>query len=206
MSESLLLIGAGGHAASCIEAVESDGRLVIRGLIGTEPEVGTEICGYRVIGTDDDLPNLITEHDGALVSIGQIQSPAPRIRSYQLLKSLDCPFPTVIASSAIVSKHSVIGEGTIVMHRGTVNAAASVGANSIINSAALIEHDANIGNHCHISTGAIVNGGASIGDGTFVGSGAVILQGVTVGPNSVVGAQVLVVKDLPADSKVRREA
>lgn len=206
MPESIILVGAGGHCRSCIEVIESQNQFQIAGVVGTASEQGSSICGYSVIGTDDDLPDLFRKHPRALVAVGQIKSAVTRQRIFRTLRDLKFQTPDIHASSTITSRHSSVGEGTIVMHRAIINAGARVGENSIINSCALIEHDAEIGDHCHISTGAIVNGDAMIGSGTFVGSGAVVLQGVRVGENSIIGAQALVVKDLPAGSKVRCEA
>lgn len=206
MVEPIILIGAGGHCRSCIEVIESQNRYQIVGVVGSASEQNTSICGYAVIGADDDLPMLVKLYPRALVAVGQIKSAAQRQRIFRELRKMKFETPTIFASSAIVSRHSNVGDGTIVMHRAILNAGATVGENCIINSCALIEHDAAIGDHCHISTGVIINGGARIGSGSFVGSGTVVLEGVCVGENSLVGAQALVVKDLPAGSKVRCEA
>lgn len=206
MVEPIILIGAGGHCRSCIEVIESQNRYQIVGVIAPTSVQKGDVCGYAVIGVDDDLPVLVRSYPRALVAVGQIKSAEQRQRIFRELRKLKFETPTIYASSAMVSRHSEVGDGTIVMHRAILNAGAKVGVNCIINSGALIEHDAEIGDHCHISTGAIVNGAARIGPGSFVGSGAVVLEGVCVGENSLVGAQVLVAKDLPAGSKVRYEA
>ena len=52
---SLILIGAGGHACSCIDVIEQQGQYQIAGLIGMQDEVHTQHLGYAVIGTDSDL-------------------------------------------------------------------------------------------------------------------------------------------------------
>ena len=68
-----------------------------------------------------------------------------------------------------VSKHASIDEGTIVMHRVAVNAAAKVGKNCILNTGAVIEHDVVIKDTCHIATCAVVNGGTVVGENCFIG-------------------------------------
>jgi sugar O-acyltransferase (sialic acid O-acetyltransferase NeuD family) len=205
MAEGLLLVGAGGHACSCIEAIESTG-LAIKGLVDCTDRVGQHVLGYPILGIDDDLPDLLRNCDGALVTVGQIRSPDVRIRLYRQLEQLGACMPVIMARSATVSRHASLGAGSIVLHGAIVNAAASVGVNVIVNSRALIEHDARIGDHCHIATGAIVNGGARVGEGSFIGSGAVIGEGVAIGARCIIGAGNTVLADHPDDTLIRGRA
>ena len=178
---SILLVGAGGHAAACVDVIESDGRFAIAGLVGSAADGGKRVLGYTVLGTDDDLPRLVSRHPNALVAVGHIDTAEPRIRLFQQLQRLGYALPAIVSPRAYVSRHAALGAGTIVMHGAIVNAGAVVGSNCIINSQALVEHDAVIADHVHIATAAVVNGGVRIGTGTFVGSNATVRQGVTIG-------------------------
>jgi sugar O-acyltransferase (sialic acid O-acetyltransferase NeuD family) len=189
---SLILIGAGGHARACIDVIEHLDTFEIAGLIGANEELQHECMGYRVIATDSDLPKLAEQYQYSLITVGQIKSDLVRQRLYEQALALGFKFPTIISSTAHVSRHAVVGDATIVMHGAIVNAGAKVGNNCIINTNALIEHDATVADHCHISTGAIVNGAANIGFGSFVGSGSIIKQGITLGSNCVVGMGIAV--------------
>ena len=191
---TLLLVGAGGHARSCIDVIEQAG-LKIAGLVGQRPEVGSAVLGYAVLGTDDDLPALAKANAFALVTVGQVDTPGPRIRLYERLLEVGFRLPKVISPLAYVSPHAEIGEGTIVMHGAVVNAGARVGRNCIINSKALVEHDASVGDHCHVSTRSVLNGGVKVGRGSFVGSGAVLRHDIRVGDECFIGMGCLVRKD-----------
>ena len=184
---SLILIGAGGHAHACIDVIEQHGQYEIAGLVGTPTEMHSMHLGYSVVATDDDLADLAKVYDYTLITVGQIQSPASRIRLYQQATESGCKFPVIIAPTAHVSRHATIGPGTIVMHGAIVNAGARVGNNCIINTRALIEHYAIVENHCHVSTGAILNGDVRIGVGSFIGSGTIVKQGVSIGNGCLVG-------------------
>lgn len=184
---SLILIGAGGHARACIDVIEHLDAFKIAGLIGAEEELQHECMGYRVIGTDSDLPQLAKQYQYAIITVGQIESALVRQHLYERVLELGFKLPTIISPTAHVSSHAVLGDGAIVMHGAIVNANATVGNNCIINTKALIEHDAMVADHCHISTGAIINGAASVGSGSFVGSGSVIKQDITLGSRCVVG-------------------
>ena len=197
----LILIGAGGHSRSCIDAIEREGKYKIGGLVGLSHEVGSNHFGYQVLATDSELNALAEQFQYALVSIGQIQSPELRIRLYEKSVAAGFALPTIIAPSAYVSPNAIVGTGTVVMHGAILNAGVMVGNNCIINTRALLEHDSRVDDHCHISTGVIVNGGTLIGARSFIGSGSVIKEGVSVGAGSVVGMGLAVRHNIEDGSK-----
>ena len=198
----ILLVGAGGHARACIDVIEQEGRFAILGLVGMPDEVGQTVLGYPVLGGDADLPSLRERCPNALVTLGQIKSPDPRIRLYSLLERLDFALPAVVSPLGYVSRHALLGSGSIVMHGALVNAGARVGCNCILNSRALIEHDAVIEDHCHISTGVLVNGGARVGAGSFVGSGSVLKEGIALGERCLAGMGLSVRTSHSAQSRI----
>jgi sugar O-acyltransferase (sialic acid O-acetyltransferase NeuD family) len=184
---SILLVGAGGHARACIDVIEQEGRYTVAGLIGLPAEVGTQVLGYPVLGSDEDLGDLARHYTRALVTVGQIKTPELRMRLYEILERSGCELPAIVSPRGYVSRHAALGAGTIVMHGAIVNAGATVGRNCIINSHALVEHDAVIGDHCHVATAAAVNSGVRVGPGTFIGSNSSVRQVATIGAGSVVG-------------------
>ena len=197
----VILIGAGGHAHSCIDVIEQHGEYQIAGLVGMQEEMGDQHLGYTVIAMDEDLPQLGNDYQYALITVGQIGSPDTRIHLFQQVLQHDFTLPTIIAPTAHVSSHASIDAGTIVMHGAIVNAGARVGKNCIINTRALVEHDTVVEDHCHISTGVILNGSVHIGAGSFVGSGSVIRDGITIGRNCVVGLGLCVRHDQVDNTK-----
>jgi sugar O-acyltransferase (sialic acid O-acetyltransferase NeuD family) len=200
--ESILLLGAGGHARACIDVLELEGRFRVAGLLGLRAQVGEQLLGYPVLGTEADLTALRDAHSHVLVAVGQIESPEQRMRLFQLAQARDYALPIVISPRAVVSPHALLGAGTIVLHGAIVNAAATVGLNCILNSQALIEHDAVVGDHCHISTAAAVNGGARVGAGSFIGSHACVRHGVSVGERCVIGMGQRVLGDLSPGTRM----
>jgi len=185
--EPLLLVGAGGHARACIDVIEQGRRFAIAGLVGVAQEVGTTVLGYPVIGDDGDLPGLLRQCRNALITVGQIKTPEPRIELFHHLEALGYAFPVIVSPRAYVSRHATLGAGTIVMHGAVVNAGARIGRNCILNSLSLVEHDVVIGDHCHISTSSAVNSGVHIGEGVFIGSGSSVRQCLTIGDRCLIG-------------------
>jgi len=188
----IILVGAGGHCRSCIDVVEQEGRFEIAGIVDREMDLVSEVLGYPVIATDEELPGLHSEYSYALVTVGQVKSSEARCRLFNLLKGAGYELPFIISPLAHVSPHAELGEGTIAMHGSIVNTAARVGRSCILNSRSLVEHDAEVGDFVHISTGAIVNGGSRVGSHSFIGSGAVVVHGITLPEYSFIRAGQLV--------------
>ena len=193
----LIILGSGGHAKSCIDIINEDKNYDVAGLISNEYNISKEqfFQDYPLLGNDDDLEKFV-KYENALVGIGQIKDPNPRINIYKKLKEIGFNLPIIISSHAIVSKRIDIGEGSIVMKQALINADVKIGYNCIINNKALIEHDVVISENCHISTGAIINGNVTIGPNTFVGSGAIIKNGISIAENSIIPAGTFINKDI----------
>ena len=92
----IVLIGAGGHAASCIDVIESEGRFRIAGLVGMESELHQRLCGYEVIATDDTLSELAKEYRCALITVGQIKSCESRLRLYRQACAAGFEMPVIV--------------------------------------------------------------------------------------------------------------
>ena len=197
----VLLIGAGGHATSCIEAIEAENKKEIVGLIGTPAEIGKKLLGYEVLGSEKDFVALRELTSNLILGIGQIKSPNLRIEIKEKYIKNGFTFESVISPTAQISKHAVIGAGTVIMHRVVINAGVKIGDYSIINTGSIIEHDSKIGDFSHISTGVISNGKTSIGNNSFVGSGTIIKERIKIGDNCIVGMGQQVRHDLSDNSK-----
>ena len=194
--KEIILLGGGGHCRSCIDVIESSKTFKIAGIVEQPGSNKTKsILGYPVIGYDNDLATLRKKYDYALITIGQIGSSNIRQKIFNQLKKSGFILPVIISSLAHVSKHAVLGEGTIVMHQVIVNAGAYIGCNCILNTRCLIEHDVKIGDHTHISTTAVLNGEVMIGSGSFVGSNATIVHGAKLPDNYFFKAKSLIISE-----------
>ena len=151
LKPKIVLLGGGGHCKSCIDVIESEGEYTIAGILDAADKVGQDILGYPIIGTDEEIPSLVQQGFSFLITVGQIKNPQTRISLFQELKKLNALLPFIVSPSAIVSKHSKVKDGTIIMHQAIINAGANIGENCIINNKALIEHDAFVGTLQNIS-------------------------------------------------------
>lgn len=170
----------------------------ITAILDRPEKFGSNLFGIPFTGTDEDLDHAKKQCDCFAIAVGQIKSADTRKEIFLRLRAIDAAIPAIVSSSAVLSPHATIGDGTILFHRAVVNAGARVGENGIINTAALVEHDAVVGNHCHISTAAVINGRVLVGDDCFIGSNATVVQGIKIGPGAIVGAGSVVTRDIEA--------
>jgi len=184
----IIIIGCGGHALSIIDLLIQNKNFEIIGLIGKNKDLGKNVLGYPVIGTDDDLSSLRSKVDNAVIGIGQIKNFEPRYKAYELLRLNDYIIPNIISNNAYVSPSALVDEGSTFGHQAIVNARTSIGKCCILNSKSLVEHGCTIGDFCHISTGVLINGDVEIGNNCFIGSGTIIREGVSIPSNSLISA------------------
>jgi sugar O-acyltransferase (sialic acid O-acetyltransferase NeuD family) len=186
MKPKLILIGAGGHCVSAIDAIELQDEYAIEGILDNEKQIGSTLLNYPILGNDDLINFYKNENYFFLITVGQIRTSSIRLKIALSLEN--CKMATIISPLAYISKHATIDKGSVVLHRATINAGATIGKHCIINTQANIEHGVSIENFCHISTGAMINGDCVVKKGSFIGSNATLVQGKIIEENTVIGA------------------
>jgi sugar O-acyltransferase (sialic acid O-acetyltransferase NeuD family) len=194
MFDELILVGGGGHCKSVIDAAESSG-FRIKGILDIPANIGKKVLNYNIIGSDDDILKYAKDAF-FVVTVGQLDNADLRIKLHDRILNAGGKLAIIIASSAYVSKHALLGEGTVVLHHATVNANACIGKGCIINTLSNIEHDVVVGDFTHISTGVMINGECKVGSFVFVGSQSVLKHGVLLADNVVIGAGTFVKNDV----------
>ena len=84
--QKIILLGAGGHCKSCIEVISDLSQHSIFGIIDKDGSDTKNLLGYDILGTDKDLDSLIKYCTNALITVGQIKSPAIRISLFERAK------------------------------------------------------------------------------------------------------------------------
>jgi len=197
--KQIILIGAGGHCVSCVDVIEMQRKFKIVGLIDNKKK--NFLLNYKIIGRDKELKKFSKKIQYALITAGHIKNSKIREKLFKKVSNYGFKFPSIISPLSYVSKHAIIGEGTIVMHGSIINAGVKIGKNCIINSKSLIEHDVVIEDHCHISTRSTVNGNVMIKKNSFVGSCSIIKQNLKIGKNCFINANLFLKKNLKDNSK-----
>lgn len=78
----------------------------------------------------------------------------------------------------------------------------TIGARTKIDNLVHIAHNVTIAEECLIAASAVVAGSSRIGRGVWIGPGAVISDGIVVGDGASVSLGAVVVRDVPAGSRV----
>lgn len=201
--DTILMLGAGGHAKVLIEILKQQKR-DIHAIVS--PDLHTNCIIFSDYDhITDDLRVLESPKDKTLLinGIGSLPRLHKRAEIFSKFRSAGFEFGRVLSPSASISEFSILEMGVQVLPRALINPDACIGENTIINSGAIIEHDCVVGRDVHVAPSACVCGGVVIGDRTFIGSGATITQGVTIGHDVIVGAGATVTFDLPAETTIR---
>lgn len=185
MENSIVLYGASGHCKVIMDSVYLQGDTV-EAVLDDNPKK-EHVFEIPVVKAENFK---ITKNTLLTISIGD-----NKVRK-MISEKISAKFHKVIHPTAILSKHSSVGEGTVVMAGAIVNPDSVIGKHCIINTGAVIDHDCNIGDYAHISPNASLAGDVKVGQGTHIGIGASVIQGVTIGKWAIVGAGAVVLKDV----------
>lgn len=193
---SYVVMGAGGHARSVIDALVRRGKEV--GAIG-DVGAGRFMCGAPVLAESAALDLANSVGLSAVVAIGDNRL---RLEVLQRVLDREIETPAFVAATATAAESAGIGLGTVMLEGSHVGPGTALGPAVVLNSGSIVEHDCRVGEAAHIAPGAVVGGGARVGARTLVGSGAVVNPGITVYSDVVVGSGAVVTKDVPSGATV----
>ena len=196
--KNIVLIGGGDQAHYTIDIIHKQGKYNIVGIIDAKEEIGSKKFGYKIIGRQENIKELIPIFciDGAVISIGDNWTRYYVASQVKKLVS-DFKFFNAIHPSCIIGEHVKFGEGIVAMAGCIFNPRSTVGDHTFFATGAQVEHDCIIGDYASISAGSITGGYVELGDFAAITLGVTVFDRTKIGKNSVVGAGSLVTKDLP---------
>jgi sugar O-acyltransferase (sialic acid O-acetyltransferase NeuD family) len=196
--KNIVLIGGGNQAHYTIDIVEKENKYNIVGIIDSVHEVGSERFGYKILGRQENLKELIAEYNiyGGVISIGDNWS---RYHVHQqIVKTVpDFMFVNAIHPTVSIGNTTEIGVGVVAMAGCIFNPKAKIGNFTFFATGAQVEHDNNVHDYASISAGSITGGFVTIGKLSAITLGVTVFDRVEIGENTVVGAGSLVTKSLP---------
>lgn len=196
--KKIIIIGASGLGREVAWLVERINKKEITwdllGFIDDNPVIqGTEINGYMVLGTTDDVEAFADAYFVCAVGSSKIRKKIiDKINTKAGVK-----YATVIDPSVEISDLTKIGEGTIICAHTIITVNIKIGNHVIINYDCTVGHDAVLHDFVTLYPSVNVSGTTDIGECSELGTGMQIIQGKKVGANSIVGAGAVVVKDIP---------
>lgn len=189
----IFLYGASGHAKVICEILEAQHRIPT-GLIDDNPHISS-LLEYPVFNTLQQAE--ATADDQFIISIGN-----NHIRKTVVAKLSALKFTSSIHPSAVISRRSTVGEGTVVMANVSVNVHTTIGRHVILNTNCCVDHDCVIEDFVHISPNAALAGNVQVGEGTQIGIGATVKQNIRIGKWVMIGAGAVIIRDVPDYSVV----
>ncbi|MEO7311366.1 MAG: acetyltransferase [Chitinophagaceae bacterium] len=187
--QAVIIIGSSGHSKVIIDIFEKENKYIIAGLLDGGRSIGEETSGYKVIGSEEDLPRLLVLYPGCelFVAIGDNwvrQRVVTRI--LELVPGIE--FANAIHPSANIASSVKMGIGVAVMPGATVNSDTRVGDFAIINTGASLDHDCIMERFSSLAPGVSIGGNVSIGAYSAICIGATVVNGLHLGRNVVLGA------------------
>lgn len=197
--DNIVMIGFGGHAKSIADSIIRVGKYNI---IGYTDRIDSN-CGFKYLGTDDELKYLFeTGIHKAVLGVGYMGKSYIRDSLVSQVKAIGYELPVIIDPSATIADDAIIGEGVFIGKNAVVNADSKVGNFCIINTGAIVEHENEIGDYSHIAVGAVLCGNVKIGCHCVIGANATVIQGRKIGNDCMVGANSTVLSDIKDNMKV----
>ncbi|WP_396150067.1 acetyltransferase [Flavobacterium sp.] len=186
MDNKVTLYGASGHGKVIIDILESMG-VEIDCILDDNPNL------HRILNYSIAKPAVkdVEYNRQVIFSIGN-----NAVRK-MLSEKMNCTFAKAIHQSAIISAHSEVREGTVVMAGVIINPDTVVGKHCIINTGAVVEHDCVIADFVHLSPNVSLAGNVHVMEGAHIGIGASVIQGVRIGKWATIGAGAVILKDVP---------
>ncbi|NJB86671.1 sugar O-acyltransferase (sialic acid O-acetyltransferase NeuD family) [Lewinella marina] len=186
-AQSVLIVGDQGHAGACLDLLELQPGLKCAGFIGTD-QSPSEVFGLPVLGTNDDLPDLLHNKGitKAVIGIGALANPGVRTRLYNMLLEMGFQFPNLVHPRAVIERSVKMGTGNQVFAGALVGSNVAIGSNCIINSGAIISHDCVLSDNVHLTPASTLAGMVSVGANTVVGMNSNVFLGVSIGSNQLI--------------------
>ncbi len=201
--KNIVIIGASGHGSMLLDCIEKQGRYTVLGFLDSFKEKGTAQNGYRILGSEQDLPHLMTQYSlhGVILAIGNNWKRKNMVdQIYEIAPSLE--FVTAIHPSAVIGKDVVVGRGSVIMPGAIVNANSRIADFCILNTNSSLGHDGCMEKFSSIASGVCTGGNLILGSFSAISLGAKVIEEITVGEHSIIGAGSLVVKDVDSYSVV----
>ncbi len=188
-NQSVVVVGAGGHAASVVSTIRSAGWDVEAVFDDDPARVGGDVLGAPIVGCTRLL-------DGVTSRCGVLAIGDPLARG-MLAERLTLRWIAAIHPTAWVDPTAEVGEGTVVFAGAIVQPRTRVGRHCVVNTAASVDHDGALGDFVNVGPGVHLAGNVSVGDRALIGIGACAIPGVRIGRDAEIGAGAVVTCDVP---------
>jgi len=183
----IILMGGGNQLRYSVDIVEREKKYEIVGVVDSVQPLGKELFGYRVLGRQEDIRDVVAASgaEAGLITVGDNWS-RKIIHDAITERIPDFPFVNAIHPSVIIGNDVAIGVGVVAMAGVIFNPGAKIGDFTFFATGAQIEHECEIGDFASVSAGSVLGGYVRIGKYSAVTLGVTVVDRVTIGENTVV--------------------
>ena len=195
--KNIVIIGAGDLGKEVVWLIEDINKrcptyLILGFLDDDREKTGGEFCGYRVLGTTEQLEEL--GRRAPLAAVIAIQDGSIRRKIAEEHKGFD-GWESVVHPTAVIAGSSPVGTGSVVFPQVTVSVDTKLGKFDLLYIHATVCNDCGIGDYVSIMSGASVSERAEIGDECFLAAGSTVYPHKRLGRQVKVGVEAAVGKD-----------
>jgi sugar O-acyltransferase (sialic acid O-acetyltransferase NeuD family) len=193
-SRSLVILGAGWYALEIAEYAE-DTDWHVDGLVELldSARVGSMHGGREVLAMADIRPGM------AAIVAGS----GDRRAIWADAVARGAQPVTVRHPTAHISATAHVAPGAVIGPLVVVGAETDIGPHVIVSRGGLVGHHVSVGGFSRLLPGSNIAGHVRIGEEVAVGMGAAIADHVSVGDRATVAAAAMVLRDVPADTRVQ---
>lgn len=199
-----IIVGAraDGHAKVVLEILLAMKSHEIAGFIDDDPsKKGETIRGYPVLGSMNDLPELMKQH-GISKGIVAIGHNSMRRNLTQKLIFMGVEVVNAIHPTAHFDSDVEIGYGCYIAQGVVVVTGTKIGNSVNIHTSVSIDHDNLIEDGANLAPGVHTAGRVKILRDAFLGTGTVVIPDMVIGEGAITGAGSVIIKQVEAFSKV----
>ena len=197
-----VVLGAGIAGRVYLDTLKDcpeSGTVEVIGFIDDNPELqGCQVAGMPVLGTYNQLPELIKKHniEGAFVVYSD-RFAKLRGERFNQCRKLGLKPINIIHPSAMVASSVSIGEGVFIGRGVIIELGTKIGDNCSIHRGSIIGEDCVLEESVFFTAGVNLAALVTIGKNTMLGTGAIVLAKCHIGRDSIVGAGAVVIEDVP---------
>ncbi len=192
--KQLIILGTGVHGGEMAHIIERVNRQAptwdFLGHIAPQATEQTEFAGNPILGSAENLEEVLAAHSGALL--------AP---DNEFPKAVSVPrerLATLIDSDSFVHPTARIGRGCVFYPGAFIGLNAVVGDRVFALGGATINHDNVIADDVVFASKVTLAGFVKVERGVYLGQSCTVRQGLTIGEEATIGMGAVVVKDVEA--------
>lgn len=197
-TKTILIIGAGGHAAEIRDYIRhynqhhSSEQIRVLGFIDDD-RTPYEHYGFEAPFLGNIKAHTIRKDCYYIMGIANLKYRKGIIERFL---EAGARFTGLIHPTALISPSATIGEGVVISHNASVGPKVKIGNFNMLNSRCTIGHDTIMGDYNFISPKVALSGNTHIGNNNMIGTNASTIPGAKIGNNNVIGAGMVVYKNI----------